>query len=151
MFIFDAQLSTAVKSPTTAAAVPAPAVGPLPTELLDRMNRYWQAANYLTTGQIYLQENALLQQPLAMEHTKPSSTKRCLHAATSPCGWAENFRPFSRVSPLKYGLPATAARGINVRRRNSRALVDDGSLGTFRRRTSTTLEARRYTAEVEDK
>ncbi len=27
---------------------------------LDRMNRYWNAANYLTIGQIYLQDNPLL-------------------------------------------------------------------------------------------
>ena len=28
------------------------------------MQRYWQAANYLTVGQIYLQDNPLLRQPL---------------------------------------------------------------------------------------
>jgi XFP N-terminal domain len=28
------------------------------------MQRYWQAANYLTVGQIYLRENALLRGPL---------------------------------------------------------------------------------------
>src|SRR5437660_5678587 len=45
------------------------------------MNRYWQAANYLTVGQIYLQENALLREPLRAEHVKP----RLLgHWGTSP-------------------------------------------------------------------
>jgi xylulose-5-phosphate/fructose-6-phosphate phosphoketolase len=37
----------------------------------DLINRYWQAANYLSVGQIYLQRNALLQEPLKLEHLKP--------------------------------------------------------------------------------
>ncbi|MGI8405903.1 MAG: phosphoketolase, partial [Thermomicrobiales bacterium] len=45
------------------------------------MHRYWQAANYLTIGQIYLWENPLLREPLAVEHIKP----RLLgHWGTSP-------------------------------------------------------------------
>ncbi|HZS91081.1 MAG TPA: phosphoketolase family protein [Chloroflexota bacterium] len=45
------------------------------------MQRYWQAANYLTVGQIYLQANPLLRQPLRPEHIKP----RLLgHWGTSP-------------------------------------------------------------------
>lgn len=45
------------------------------------MHRYWCAANYLTVGQIYLRENALLKEPLRPEHTKP----RLLgHWGTSP-------------------------------------------------------------------
>ncbi|WP_420713888.1 phosphoketolase [Arthrobacter sp. H14-L1] len=45
------------------------------------MNRYWSAANYLTVAQIYLQENALLREPLLVEHIKP----RLLgHWGTSP-------------------------------------------------------------------
>src|SRR5665213_858038 len=48
---------------------------------LRNMNRYWQAANYLTIGQIYLQENPLLCEPLRAEHIKP----RLLgHWGTSP-------------------------------------------------------------------
>src|SRR5438067_10440369 len=35
------------------------------------MQRYWQAANYLTIGQIYLQANPLLREPLTPEHIKP--------------------------------------------------------------------------------
>jgi xylulose-5-phosphate/fructose-6-phosphate phosphoketolase len=51
-----------------------------PNRLRD-MNRYWQAANYLTIGQIYLQENPLLREPLRPEHIKP----RLLgHWGTSP-------------------------------------------------------------------
>src|SRR5438067_7589202 len=45
------------------------------------MQYYWQAANYLTIGQIYLQENPLLREPLQPEHIKP----RLLgHWGTSP-------------------------------------------------------------------
>src|SRR5579872_7330139 len=48
---------------------------------LQNIHRYWQAANYLTVGQIYLQENALLREPLRPEHIKP----RLLgHWGTSP-------------------------------------------------------------------
>jgi xylulose-5-phosphate/fructose-6-phosphate phosphoketolase len=45
------------------------------------LDRYWRAANYLTVGQIYLQDNALLREPLRPEHIKP----RLLgHWGTSP-------------------------------------------------------------------
>src|SRR5450759_5930792 len=48
---------------------------------LELMNRYWNAANYLTVGQIYLQANPLLREPLRPEHIKP----RLLgHWGTSP-------------------------------------------------------------------
>ena len=40
-------------------------------EMLNKMHRYWQAANYLTVGQIYLSENPLLKEPLHPEHIKP--------------------------------------------------------------------------------
>ena len=35
------------------------------------MDAYWRAANYLTVGQIYLQNNPLLETPLKPEHIKP--------------------------------------------------------------------------------
>src|ERR1700676_3379637 len=80
MFIFDPALSTAVES-SQPATLPVPAVGPLSPDLLAKMHRYWQAANYLTVGQIYLQENPLLKEPLRPEHIKP----RLLgHWGTSP-------------------------------------------------------------------
>src|SRR6266542_5421788 len=54
---------------------------PLADDDLDLIDRYWRAANYLTVGQIYLQGNPLLRQPLAAEHVKP----RLLgHWGTSP-------------------------------------------------------------------
>jgi len=42
----------------------------LSREELHAMNAYWRAANYLSVGQIYLLDNALLRQPLAPEHVK---------------------------------------------------------------------------------
>jgi xylulose-5-phosphate/fructose-6-phosphate phosphoketolase len=48
---------------------------------LDLDLRWWAAANYLTIGQIYLRENALLREPLTLDHVKP----RLLgHWGTSP-------------------------------------------------------------------
>jgi xylulose-5-phosphate/fructose-6-phosphate phosphoketolase len=44
---------------------------PLSDELLRRMDAYWRAANYLTVGQIYLQDNPLLTVPLQRSHIKP--------------------------------------------------------------------------------
>ncbi|MGH8237532.1 MAG: phosphoketolase family protein, partial [Steroidobacteraceae bacterium] len=38
---------------------------------LARLDAYWRAANYLSVGQIYLLDNPLLTQPLALEHVKP--------------------------------------------------------------------------------
>ena len=39
--------------------------------LLERMDAYWRAANYLSVGQIYLRQNPLLREPLRLEHVKP--------------------------------------------------------------------------------
>jgi xylulose-5-phosphate/fructose-6-phosphate phosphoketolase len=81
-FEFDATISSAVREGQAPVAAPIPpATGPLSTELVGRMHRYWQAANYLTIGQIYLQDNALLRSPLRLPHIKP----RLLgHWGTSP-------------------------------------------------------------------
>ena len=43
----------------------------LSPELLQKMDAYWRAANYLTVGQIYLKDNPLLEVPLKLEHLKP--------------------------------------------------------------------------------
>src|SRR5207244_7402294 len=46
-----------------------------------QLDAYWRAANYLTVGQIYLQDNPLLRERLRPEHIKP----RLLgHWGTSP-------------------------------------------------------------------
>src|SRR5450830_597788 len=38
---------------------------------LSAIHAYWQAANYLSVGQIYLLANPLLREPLVLEHVKP--------------------------------------------------------------------------------
>src|SRR5215472_10981604 len=45
--------------------------GPLSPELLQKMDAYWRASNYLSVGQIYLLGNPLLRKPLKREHIKP--------------------------------------------------------------------------------
>ncbi len=44
---------------------------PLSAQELERIHRYWSAANYLSVGQIYLMDNPLLEEPLKREHIKP--------------------------------------------------------------------------------
>jgi xylulose-5-phosphate/fructose-6-phosphate phosphoketolase len=57
----------------------------LNSELLQRMDAYWRAANYLSVGQIYLYDNPLLKRPLA-----PDDVKHMLlgHWGTTP---GQNF------------------------------------------------------------
>ncbi|MGH8176569.1 MAG: phosphoketolase family protein [Steroidobacter sp.] len=43
----------------------------LSAEYLDRIDAWWRAANYLSVGQIYLLDNPLLSEPLAITHVKP--------------------------------------------------------------------------------
>jgi xylulose-5-phosphate/fructose-6-phosphate phosphoketolase len=43
---------------------------PLSADLLAKTDAYWRAANYLSVGQIYLQDNPLLETPLKREHIK---------------------------------------------------------------------------------
>lgn len=82
MYQFDCTISSAVRADSAPPPRPATLVnGPLSPALLDRMQRYWQAANYLTVGQIFLQDNPLLREPLQPEQIKP----RLLgHWGTSP-------------------------------------------------------------------
>lgn len=50
-------------------------------QTIEKMHAYWQAANFLAAGQIYLQDNPLLTIPLKAEDIKP----RLLgHWGTSP-------------------------------------------------------------------
>ncbi|MBX2981432.1 MAG: phosphoketolase family protein [Flavobacteriales bacterium] len=57
----------------------------LTPELLQNMDAYWRAANYLSVGQIFLYDNPLLKRPLA-----PADVKRLLlgHWGTTP---GQNF------------------------------------------------------------
>jgi len=43
----------------------------LSPQLLDAMDAWFRAANYLSVGQIYLKENALLRAPIVLDHVKP--------------------------------------------------------------------------------
>src|SRR5215475_12954046 len=45
--------------------------GPLPADVLRKMDAWWRAANYLSVGQTYLYDNPLLKEPLKQEHVKP--------------------------------------------------------------------------------
>jgi xylulose-5-phosphate/fructose-6-phosphate phosphoketolase len=45
--------------------------GPLTSDELSKIDRYWRAANYLSVGQIYLRQNPLLRERLRPEHVKP--------------------------------------------------------------------------------
>ena len=40
----------------------------LDAETARKMDAYWRAANYLSVGQIYLCDNPLLKEPLALAH-----------------------------------------------------------------------------------
>ncbi len=59
----------------TPAATPtawrAQGVADLSDETLERIDKWWRAANYLSVGQIYLLDNPLLREPLTREHVKP--------------------------------------------------------------------------------
>jgi xylulose-5-phosphate/fructose-6-phosphate phosphoketolase len=45
--------------------------GPLSPDGLRKIDAYWRAANYLSVGQIYLQDNPLLETPLKLSDIKP--------------------------------------------------------------------------------
>ncbi len=47
--------------------------------------RWWAAANYLTVGQIYLKDNALLREPLSIDHVKPGCSATGAPARGSRC------------------------------------------------------------------
>src|SRR5947199_9645058 len=60
-----------MSEPSEAAAIEASARGPLSEGELRRIDGWWRAANYLSVGQIYLLDNALLRERLRAEHVKP--------------------------------------------------------------------------------
>ncbi|MBI5134954.1 phosphoketolase family protein [Candidatus Uhrbacteria bacterium] len=57
----------------------------LPQDLVQKMDAYWRAANYLAIGQIYLFNNSLLRRPLTQDDIKPLLMG---HWGTSP---GQNF------------------------------------------------------------
>ena len=65
-------MTTSDRDKTATAREPdTPGRKPLDAAELCLINAYWRAANYLSVGQIYLLDNALLEEPLRLEHLKP--------------------------------------------------------------------------------
>ncbi|WP_353651321.1 phosphoketolase family protein [Nakamurella sp. A5-74] len=64
---------TAIITPPAHHVVPTTPPGPdaAVPEDFSLLHRYWEAANYLAVGQIYLLDNPLLTEPLLPEHVKP--------------------------------------------------------------------------------
>jgi xylulose-5-phosphate/fructose-6-phosphate phosphoketolase len=81
VYRFDATVSSMVEGDGAPPQPQEAPTGPLSEEQLDRIQRYWQAANYLTIGQIYLRDNPLLREPLEVGHIKP---RLMGHWGTSP-------------------------------------------------------------------
>jgi xylulose-5-phosphate/fructose-6-phosphate phosphoketolase len=54
-----------------AASTSVPTENALDEADLKRIDAWWRAANYLSIGQIYLLDNPLLHEPLALKHIKP--------------------------------------------------------------------------------
>ncbi len=71
MFTFNAALSSATTKKPAHTSPASTQDGPLDAQMVDRIHRYWMAANYLCVGQIYLQDNPLLRDPLRVDHIKP--------------------------------------------------------------------------------
>src|SRR5476651_1077172 len=74
-----------MKPPTTIPTKNTSAARKTEGELLNKMDAYWRAANYLSVGQIYLYDNPLLKRPLTL-----ADVKRMLlgHWGTTP---GQNF------------------------------------------------------------
>ena len=77
-----------------------------PSTDLDLDLRWWAAANYLTIGQIYLRDNALLREPLVLDHVKPQAARPLGHQP----------RPVDALRPAQPGDPR-ARRGLALRHR----------------------------------
>src|SRR5215213_9822649 len=82
---------------TTAPKDAATTSGPtLSDDELRKIDAYFRAANYLSVGQIYLLDNPLLNEPLALSHVKP----RLLgHWGTTP-GLNLLYAHFNRIIKL---------------------------------------------------
>ena len=80
-----AKKATAAAKPVPKTATRMSKKGPLSPDALRRLDAYWRAANYLSAGQLYLQDNPLLRQPLRPEHLKKI---RVGHWGTAP---GQNF------------------------------------------------------------
>ena len=64
----------------------------LSPDLLVKMHAYWRAANYLSVGQIYLQDNALLESPLKLERNCPEYPPTPDRRSEGVMGWELGVR-----------------------------------------------------------
>src|SRR5450830_193342 len=71
MLGFGLEGDSAMATSGTTARPAASGAGPLSAEELRLIDAYWRAANYLSVGQIYLLDNALLRRPLEASDVKP--------------------------------------------------------------------------------
>ena len=51
----------------------------LTSDLLQKMNAYWRASNYLSVGQIYLYDNPLLKEPLKLSAREAAGSRALGH------------------------------------------------------------------------
>jgi len=79
---------------------------PLSPEQLENIDAYWRACLYLCLGMLYLKDNPLLREPLALEHTKA----RLLGHWGSDAGQAFTYVHFNRLIN-KYDLNAIYISG----------------------------------------
>ncbi len=63
-------ITASLRDAVPARGMPRGPLKPLDPLTLERMIAYWRAANYLSVGQIYLKDNALLRRPLTREDVK---------------------------------------------------------------------------------
>jgi xylulose-5-phosphate/fructose-6-phosphate phosphoketolase len=82
------------------------ASSPLSTEELRKIDAYWRASLYLCVGMLYLKDNALLKEPLKLEHVK----SRLLGHWGSDAGQAFTYIHFNRLI-TKYDLNAIFVSG----------------------------------------
>jgi xylulose-5-phosphate/fructose-6-phosphate phosphoketolase len=82
------------------------AQSPLSPDELRRIDAYWRASLYLCLGMLYLKDNPLLREPLALKHIKP----RLLGHWGSDPGQCFTYIHFNRLIK-KYGLNAIFISG----------------------------------------
>src|SRR6202022_3615107 len=103
----------------------------LSPDLLRKMHAYWRAANYLSVGQIYLQDNPLLESPLRLEHIKPRllghwGTTPGIQRQKPPPGLIQHSDRGSQYAAADYRKVLDAARMIQSMSRKGKCT--DGKL-----------------------
>ena len=119
-FVFDAALSTAVAAngqPQATVAVPE---GPLTPDMLDKMNRYWHAANYLCIGQIYHED------PQVLHYGHAGAGMKLQKGMTFTVEPMVNAgKPYTRLLPACWPV-VTKDYSLSVQWEHTIAVTDDG-------------------------